>query len=308
MKQKRGYVMDTLIVNWITYLSGIKRYSPHTTSSYAHDVRQFLNFMQLYKGNLLTLDDLGKLTLSDLRAWLSDRLAQNYSHRSTARAVSASRSFCKFLTRQYGIEISAIDLLQSARIKKQLPRPLSIEQIRQLLSEIELQSGDVWIGLRDKALFTLLYATGLRISEALSLKGDVLIQSKYITVVGKGGKERVIPMVEAVHQALTDYARACPYPIVQSTPLFLGSKGNVLNPGIAQQTLRRYRQNLGLPDSVTPHALRHSCATHLMESSSDLRAIQELLGHASLSSTQVYTKLEQKQLMSSFMKAHPRSQ
>ena len=188
-----------------------------------------------------------------------------------------------------------------------MPRPLSVEQAESLLSDIEGYASEMWVGLRDRALFTLLYATGMRISEALSLKGDIITAKDHIAVCGKGGKTRIVPLISTVHEAISEYVQACPYPITVSTFLFLGVKGKVLSATVAQLSLRRYRQSVGLPASVTPHALRHTCASHLMQESADLRGIQELLGHASLSSTQIYTHIDQRQLLQTFTKAHPRS-
>jgi integrase/recombinase XerC len=300
--------MIDLLEQWITYLSTVKRYSVHTLVGYRQDLAQFLNFLQLYKGEKIELHHLKELTLKDFRAWLSDRLSQGFSPRSTARALSTCRGFFKFLARDYGDggEVSALTLLESPRLKRSLPRPLTLEQTQTLLSDISSYATETWIGLRDCALFTLLYATGLRISEALSLKGDVMTAPGQITVVGKGGKTRIVPLIQAAQERISAYVAACPYPITPQTFLFLGAKGGVLQAGIAQVSLRRYRQSRGLPNSVTPHALRHTCATHLMQESSDIRGIQELLGHANLSSTQIYTQIDQRHLMQTFTKAHPR--
>ncbi|MBW8309091.1 MAG: tyrosine recombinase XerC [Candidatus Paracaedibacteraceae bacterium] len=299
--------MDGIVLKWASYLRTVKRYSPHTMTAYNQDLRQFFTFLQKYKGGAVTLHMLKELTLKELRSWLSDRLAMGFSPRSTARALSTCRSFFKFLSRAYQYDFSVISLLESPRIKQTLPRPLSVAQAKSLLSEIDGYASEPWVGLRDCALFTLLYATGMRISEALSLKGEEAAAQDHIAVCGKGGKTRIVPLIPVVHEAISAYVQACPYPITASTFLFLGVKGKVLSATVAQLALRRYRQSVGLPASVTPHALRHTCATHLMQESSDLRGIQELLGHASLSSTQIYTHIDQRQLLQTFTKAHPRS-
>ncbi|WP_038462616.1 tyrosine recombinase XerC [Candidatus Odyssella acanthamoebae] len=299
--------MDDIVLKWVNYLTTVKRYSPHTITAYSQDLRQFLSFLQDYKGAPVTLQMIKELTLKELRAWLSARLSTGFSPRSTARALSTCRSFFKFLSRNYQCELSVISLLESPRIKQNLPRPLSLEQAESLLLEIDGYASETWVGLRDRALFTLLYATGMRISEALSLKGDVVTAGDHIAIRGKGGKTRMVPLMPVVHEAISKYVQSCPYPITASTFLFLGVKGKVLSATVAQLSLRRYRQSVGLPASVTPHALRHTCATHLMQESSDLRGIQELLGHASLSSTQIYTQIDQRQLLQAFTKAHPRS-
>ena len=299
--------MDDIVLQWASYLKTVKRYSPHTLTAYNQDLRQFLTFLQNYRGAAVTLSMLSELTLKELRAWLSDRLTGGFSPRSTARALSTCRSFFKFLSREYQCDLSVISLLESPRLKQTLPRPLSVEQAESLLSDIEGYASEMWVGLRDRALFTLLYATGMRISEALSLKGDIITAKDHIAVCGKGGKTRIVPLISTVHEAISEYVQACPYPITVSTFLFLGVKGKVLSATVAQLSLRRYRQSVGLPASVTPHALRHTCASHLMQESADLRGIQELLGHASLSSTQIYTHIDQRQLLQTFTKAHPRS-
>ncbi|WP_010301048.1 tyrosine recombinase XerC [Candidatus Odyssella thessalonicensis] len=299
--------MSDFVNHWIDYLASIKRYSPHTINGYRQDLQQFLSFLQQHQGDQIDADALKQLTLKDIRSWLSDRLHRGFSPRSTARAVSSCRSFFKFLMRHQGITVSILEQIDSPRLKQSLPRPLSLDQAAKLVATIEHHALDAWIGLRDCALFTVLYATGMRISEALALKGDIVNAKDHITVVGKGNKMRTIPLIEAAQEAIANYIKACPYPITATTPLFLGARGKTLNAAVAQLALRRYRQSVGLPDFVTPHALRHSCATHLMQESADLRAIQELLGHASLSSTQIYTKVDQRHLMQSFIKAHPRS-
>lgn len=299
--------MNDVICKWIDYLETVKRYSPHTLTGYQQDLTQFIGFLQTYRGEEIVLESLKDLKLKDLRSWLADRLAQGFSPRSTARAVSTCRSFFKFLTREYQYDLSIITLLEAPRIRQSLPRPLSTEQAETLITDITAGASEKWVGLRDRALFALLYGTGLRISEALGLKGNILGATDYITVEGKGGKTRIVPLVTAVRESICDYVQACPYPITPTTYLFLGVKGKALQPAVAQLSLRRYRHCVGLPDSVTPHALRHTCATHLMQESSDLRGIQELLGHASLSSTQIYTNIDQNQLRQVFTRAHPRS-
>lgn len=298
--------MQIIIDKWIHHLSVIKRFSSHTTNSYNHDINHFLCFMTNHLSIKITTELFSQLSPQDIRAWLADRHQSNYSPRSTARALSALRSFCKFCSKYHDINLDSLSAIKSPRVKKTLPRPLTIEQSTQLVNNIDLMAEDAWIGQRNKAFFMLLYGTGLRISEALSLKGDVLHNTGQINVVGKGGKARVVPILDAVINEIHAYVKLCPHKITSKTYLFLGKRGDVLRAAVAQKALRDYRRSIGLPDSVTPHALRHTCASHLMNASSDLRGIQELLGHASLSSTQIYTNLEQQKIIETFKNAHPR--
>lgn len=304
--ENKDTTMQTITDKWIHHLSIIKRFSNHTTNSYSHDISQFLSFMANHLNINITTELFSQLSPQDIRAWLADRHQRNYSSRSTARALSALRSFCKFCSKYHDINLESLSAIKSPRVKKTLPRPLTIEQSIQLVNNIELMADDTWIGQRNKAFFMLLYGTGLRISEALSLKGDVLHNSGQINVVGKGGKARVVPILDTITKEIQAYVESCPYKITSKTYLFLGKRGDVLSATVAQKALRDYRRSMGLPDSVTPHALRHTCASHLMNESSELRGIQELLGHACLSSTQIYTNLDQQKIIETFKNAHPR--
>ena len=298
--------MIDIINEWINYLSKTKRYSPHTVIAYSQDIHDFSNFISQHLDKTISMDDLAQLSPQDIRSWLAHRHSQNFSSKSTARALSCLRSFANYCSKQNNIDIDALSAIKSPRLKKSLPRPLSIDQTTQLLDEIELMSTDAWVGQRNKSLFLLLYGTGLRISEALSLKGDILTNQGQINALGKGGKSRIIPILDEITQHLKNYAQLCPYPITATSPLFFGKQGKILTASVAQKALRDYRRSVGLPDSVTPHALRHTCASHLMNASSDLRGIQELLGHASLSSTQIYTNLDQQKIIDTYKLAHPR--
>ena len=246
---------------------------------------------------------------------MSCRLKAGFSPRSTARAVSVVRSFYKFLSRETGREMPTLSFMRSPRIKVGLPRPLSIHDTQKLLEDMDTPTLDEeikgnkpeWIGLRDKAFFTLLYATGMRISEGLTLRQSCLPLGDYLIIKGKGSKERIIPIIEEVKQTMMSYSEACPFILKPQDAIFVGFRGRPLHPHVAQKVIRDYRRLVGLPESVTPHALRHSCATHLLANEGDLRTIQELLGHASLASTQIYTNVDQTQLMKTFKAAHPRS-
>lgn len=292
---------------WIAQLTHVKRYSAHTCKAYQIDFLDFYHFLQKYKGKNIDLTALTTLKTTDFRAWMAFRHEENLSARSTARAVSVLRHFYKFVSQWQGNPLSVLTVLKSPRVKVGLPRPLSVQDTHKLLDEIDFISEEKWVGLRDRALFTLLYATGMRISEALSLSRSCVPFSDSLVVLGKGSKQRNVPILDSVREAIDDYLKNCPHVLSPAGPLFVGVRGGALNPSIAQKTLKNYRRSVGLPEFVTPHALRHSCATHLLENSGDLRVIQELLGHASLTSTQGYTNVDQTRLMASFKRAHPRS-
>lgn len=304
-----------MLHNWIADLSHMRRYSPHTIEAYQQDLINFQVFMQGHRGEALTISHLEALKSTDFRAWMASRLEAGLSPRSTARAVSVIRSFYKFLARETGREMTPLSFLRSPRIKVGLPRPLSIHDVQLLLTDISGPSSDggikedkpEWVTLRDKALFTLLYATGMRISEGLSLCRTCLPLGDHLIIMGKGSKERVIPILQEVKETMMAYIKACPLNLTPQDVLFVGLRGRPLHPHVAQKVMRDYRRLVGLAETATPHALRHSCATHLLANEGDLRTIQELLGHASLTSTQVYTNVDQMQLMKTFKAAHPRS-
>ena len=308
-------MLNQTVQNWITNLSRVRRYSAHTIEAYRQDFNDFHIFIQRHKGDFITTIHLENLKPTDIRAWMSCRLKAGFSPRSTARAVSVVRSFYKFLSRETGREMPTLSFMRSPRIKVGLPRPLSIHDTQKLLEDMDTPTLDEeikgnkpeWIGLRDKAFFTLLYATGMRISEGLTLRQSCLPLGDYLIIKGKGSKERIIPIIEEVKQTMMSYSEACPFILKPQDAIFVGFRGRPLHPHVAQKVIRDYRRLVGLPESVTPHALRHSCATHLLANEGDLRTIQELLGHASLASTQIYTNVDQTQLMKTFKAAHPRS-
>lgn len=299
--------LQTIIADWLVFLKTIKRYSTHTLEAYQQDISSFLQFLTAHEGRQVTLEMLTALSVTTLRSWLADRLKNGLNPRSTARALSAVKGFYRFLEQNHKVINAAIQAIKSPRLQKLLPRPLNLEQTSQLLDDIDLAAADIWVGDRDRAVIILLYATGMRISEALSLKADILPLSDRLTITGKGNKQRVVPILPEVINAIETYVRSCPFALSAGSPLFVGKKGGCLQPGIIQKTLRLYRRTVGLPESLTPHALRHTCATHLMEGSHDLRSIQELLGHASLSSTQIYTNLDHQQLLQAYRQFHPRN-
>lgn len=296
------------ISHWQESLADIRNASEHTVISYAHDVRVFVGFLESYRGALVNIADLEKLDMTEARAWLADQAAKGVGASSRARAISSVRNFYRWLSKSKLVKNSILQTLRSPKKSHRAPRPMASEQIEQLVQEAELTRAD-WVGLRDKALFTLLYGAGLRINEALSLNGDALkaMKSGQLVITGKGRKQRLVPVLGEVENALQVYVAACPYGLAGSSPLFYGEKGKRLNAGVAEKAMRTIRKMLLLPDHATPHALRHSFASHLLNSGADLRSIQELLGHASLSTTQQYTKLDEASLLSVYEKAHPRA-
>lgn len=301
------YYMDAsskiILQQWLNSLYG--RYSEHTVKAYSKDVTQFLHFLQQHLAMTVTIDVLQTLTVASIRSWLSYR-KEAYQVKSTGRAFSSVKMFFIFLQKHKHIQKSPFDVMRAPKMPKTLPRPLSQEQVFDMFESIPQLSDESWVGLRDKAFFMLIYSVGLRINEALKLNQGCLI-SQAILIKGKGGKQRSVPFMETVRKALNNYLNLCPYAKGNNSPLFYGVKGGRLGVTPAERQLQRYREIANLPDSATPHALRHSCATHLIESSDDLRAVQELLGHASLSTTQIYTQIDKKKLLSTYLESHPRS-
>ncbi|GBD57219.1 tyrosine recombinase XerC [Gluconobacter wancherniae] len=305
---------------WTDWLAHEKRSSPRTIEAYRHDIVLALSFFEQHIGGEVDLTALNRLSLTDLRAWLAHETARSEKptrratnadsrSRSRARRVSALRSFFRYLTVRHDLSNPSPSLLATPKLKKRLPRPLGREQALAAPGGISDDAETTLASLRDKALFTLLYGTGLRIGEALALDIRDLTNAgeNMLRVMGKGGKERLVPLLPAVQDAIAGWTAAHPAP-TPDAPLFCGVRGGRLNAGVAQRAMREWRKGEGLPDSATPHALRHSFATHLMEGGADLRAIQELMGHASLSTTQAYTLADEKRLLDVWRNAHPRAQ
>ena len=294
---------------WFQYLEKERHYSEHTTANYAADLSALFLFLQSYQGGSVSEHHLSSLDLSSFRSFLSDQLLQGRSHRSNARCVSCFKSFFKFLSERYHLQNDAVMALKPAKFLASLPRPLSEEDAIALMDEgVRLLSDDAMIQNRDRALWSLLYGCGLRISEALSLKiSDVESKPSFLTITGKGNKQRILPIVDSVNQALSKHLSTHPDQKNPNAPLFLGVRGNVLSPSVAQNRMREIRVLFGLPETATPHALRHSFATHLLKSGADLRSIQDMLGHESLSTTQKYTKIEVSHLADVYSKTHPSS-
>jgi integrase/recombinase XerC len=300
------------IGRWLQHLSSERRLSPKTVEAYARDIGQFVSFLAEHLGGAPELKDLAALAPQDVRAFMAARRADGLSGRSLMRELAGARSFARFLERDGKGRVAALNAVRAPKVPKTLPKPLAVPSAKRI-SDVDLRAGEdrePWIFTRDAAVMALLYGSGLRISEALGLKrkdvpppgaGDV------ITVIGKGNKTRMVPVLRSVLQLIADYVAQCPYDLPDNEPLFVGAKGGPLSPRIIQLTMERMRGALGLPDSATPHALRHSFATHLLSRGGDLRAIQELLGHASLSTTQIYTAVDTERLLDAYKAAHPRS-
>ncbi|MGR3467595.1 MAG: tyrosine recombinase XerC [Shimia sp.] len=292
---------------WLDAERALKGASEATVTAYRRDVVGFLSFMVVHTGEAQGLSAVARTSVRDMRAWMAHERARGLSARSLARALSAVKTFARFLATRYGVEPTAILQTRAPKLKARLPRPVSEEGALELIAQAEVQAGDDWQGARDAAVLTVLYGCGLRVSEALGLTGDQAVLPEVLRIVGKGGKERIVPVVPAARSAVARYARLCPHPIVAGGPLFFSVRGKPLGARQVAKVTERARMALGLPSSATPHALRHSFATHLLAAGGDLRAIQELLGHAALSTTQTYTSVDAVRLMEVYDAAHPRA-
>jgi integrase/recombinase XerC len=296
----------------MSHLAAERRMSPKTVEAYRRDLGQFLAFMAGHLGGAPTLKQLARTAPQDVRAFMAARRAAGISSRSLMRILAGTRSFARFLERNGKGRLAALSAVRAPKVAKGLPKPLTVTAATRM-TDIDLRAGEErapWIFARDAAVLALLYGSGLRISEALGLirrdvpepgRGDVIV------VIGKGGKRRMVPVLPQVLTAIAEYVALCPYDLPPTGPLFVGAKGGPLRPRVVQLTMARLRGALGVPDSATPHALRHSFATHLLARGGDLRAIQELLGHASLSTTQVYTAVDAERLLEVYRSTHPRA-
>jgi integrase/recombinase XerC len=295
--------------NWEDYLRFEKNVSKHTLRAYCADVAYFLEFLRGHIGEPPSLNSLSETSIRDFRSWLSRKAMDGNSNASRARALSGVKNFLNWMDRQGIMHNPALKIIRSPKLPRKLPRPLHENQAFRLLDGADITAGNKegWIGLRDRALFTLLYGCGLRIDEALSLDLSHLPRDGVLQVLGKGRKERQVPVIKIVEEMLAEYLEACPYAQDdKARAIFLGSRGERLNQGVAQRAMRELRVTLGLPETATPHALRHSFATHLLQNGANLREIQELLGHVSLSTTQRYTDVNAEELMRIHKAAHPR--
>ena len=299
--------LQPLIARWQSWLADERHSSVHTLKAYARDLSAFLDFMSDHLGGPPAPPDLAALRAADFRAWLARRAANGLQRSSTARALSVVRGFFRYLERHEHLSNPALASVRSPKLPQSVPKPLTRGDAAMILTApMETERPD-WIAKRDAAVFTLLYGCGLRIDEALNLARHDAPQGGSLTVLGKGGKQRMVPVLPIVQEAIADYLTACPYDRGPADPLFLSVRGKRLNPRTVQRRMQALRAQLGLPETATPHALRHSFATHLLAAGADLRAIQELLGHASLSTTQRYTKVDADQLLSVYDSAHPRA-
>ena len=292
---------------WLEWLTAERRASAHTLAAYGRDLVAFFDFLGPHRGEVPSLALMSRLNPADFRAFLAQRAGDGRARTTIARGLSVLRGFVKFLERRKLASAPALAVLRAPKLPASVPKPLTIEDAGAAIDAAGDFSASVWQQKRDIAILTLLYGCGLRISEALGLtlteapRGDVLV------VTGKGRKQRHVPVLAAVREAVADYLAACPHPVEKNGPLFVGARGGPLNPRLVQRQMQVLRGMLGLPETATPHALRHSFATHLLGGGGDLRAIQELLGHASLSTTQRYTKVEPEHLLKVYEAAHPRA-
>jgi integrase/recombinase XerC len=290
-----------LIGAWQAHLALSRRRSPHTVRAYVATAERLLEATGLDSWTTLAAVD-----AHDLRAQLASRRAEGIGNVSAARELSALKGFLAFARAQAGVGHEAVPRLRGPRIKKGLPRPVTPDEAVNLAATVADEAMAPWVGARDRAVLLLLYGAGLRIAEALSLSGGDLPLGETLVVTGKGGKQRMVPILPLLREAVDDYLRQCPFPPARDEPLFRGQRGGALSQGMVQKAMARARIGLGLPPTATPHALRHSFATHLLGAGADLRSLQELLGHASLSSTQIYTRVDAAMLLDVYRNAHPR--
>jgi len=297
------------VARWRGHVAQERRLAAKTVEAYSRDVEQFLQFLAVHLGGPPRVKDVAELRVADIRAFMAARREAGAGSRTLARGIAGIRSLVRYLERQGDANGAAFRAIRPPRQKRTLPRPLTPEAARSVADRSQSLEEEPWVAARNTAVFALLYGCGLRISEALGLSRSQAPASAAdsLRVTGKGGKQRIVPVLPVVVAAIADYLRLCPYKPGPTGPLFLGVEGGRLNPRIVQRAMEGLRSSLGLPPTATPHALRHSFATHLLASGADLRAIQELLGHASLSTTQVYTAVDTDRLMAAYQAAHPRA-
>lgn len=302
-----SYDLEGIINLWKRYLQYSRNLSVHTVSSYCSDLNQLIIFLREYKSKNIDLDDFITLVKTDIRAWILYRIKKSETSRTISRGLSSIKSFVGYLIENNFLKSSELKNVKHPKSPKLLPRPLSINQINDIISSVSDIKQTNWIIKRDRALITLIYSVGLRISEALSLNREEFFASgDYINISGKGGKSRTVPLVSKVRDVIEDYLNASEFKT--SEALFVNNRGERLSASALQKLIRKIRNNLNLSEHVTPHALRHSCATHLMEYSGELREIQELLGHSSIVSTQIYAYVAKKYITEVYDKCHPMSQ
>ena len=297
---------QALAAQWASYLQHDRRRSPHTVRAYVATAHRLIQVLGRYRGGEIAPEGLLDLSAADLRAFLADRRGQGLGAASAARELSGVRAFLAFAAERQGHH-AQLPRTRAPKRPRTLPRPAAPDEAMELAENAAEAASAPWIGARDLAILLLLYGAGLRVAEALSLTAAMLPIGQTLRVTGKRSKTRVVPIVPAVREAIDEYVRQCPYPIRGDAPLFLGARGGALNADLVRRAVAAARRRLGLPDTLTPHALRHSFATHLLARGADLRALQELLGHASLSSTQIYTAVDAARLLDVYRHAHPRA-
>ena len=293
---------------WLDWLAAERRASAHTVAAYGRDLAAFFDFLGLHRGEVPSLSTMSQLSPADFRAFLEQRAGDGRQRSTIARGLSVLRGFVRFLERRQLATAPALAVLRAPKLPQSVPKPLTVDDAGAAIDAAGDTATSPWQRSRDVAILTLLYGCGLRISEALGLTLGEAPSGEVLVVTGKGRKQRHVPVLAAVSEAVADYLAACPYPLTKDGPLFVGARGGPLNPRLVQRQMQMLRGMLGLADTATPHALRHSFATHLLSGGGDLRAIQELLGHASLSTTQRYTKVEPEHLLKVYEAAHPRAQ
>ncbi|KQI71470.1 recombinase XerC [Loktanella sp. 5RATIMAR09] len=299
--------LSDALIAWLAGQRALAGAAENTLKAYQTDVLGFLAFMTQHNGGSQGLAPIARVTIRDMRAWMAHERARGVGARSLARSLSAVKSFYRWLAEREGFEPTAVLSTRAPKFQRKLPRPLEIAAASEMIETVELQSNDPWIAARDAAVVTLLYGCGLRISEALSLTGSDVPLPDVLRIVGKGNKERIVPVIAPARDAVDTYLRLCPYSVADDAPIFRATRGGILSPRAIQKVMEKARLQLGLPATATPHAMRHSFATHLLAAGGDLRTIQELLGHASLSTTQAYTAVDAAHLMSVYEKAHPKA-
>ena len=295
--------MASLLADYTAFLTDNRRLSPHSVRAYLATAERLANFLGEHLGQVVDRPALAKLSAADLRAFLAHRRSDGLTNRSTARELSAIRHFLRFALG----DDATLPVMKGPRVPRSLPRPVNPDDVIALADDVSNGAREGWVGARDWAVLLLLYGSGLRVSEATGLTGAVLPLGTTLRVTGKRNKTRIVPLLEQVKSAIEDYIALCPYPQGREEPLFKGSRGGALSPALIRRAVQGARGRLGLSDRTTPHALRHSFATHLLAGGADLRSLQELLGHASLSSTQVYTAVDTAMLLDEYQNAHPRA-
>lgn len=301
--------MNETIAEFINYILKTKNYSSHTAIAYENDIRDFVNFYQKFAGTDVFTKDLSRVDTIAFRSWLADRQKRKLAHKSTARALSSVRAFYKYLAKKYDVKNDAIGLISSPKVPRKLSKAIDAKDVANMKDAIlVLDADEPWIAARDWALVVLIFGCGLRISEALSLtNSDVKNRPNVLRILGKGGKERLVPVLPAINDAIDKYIRLRPFGHELREPLFRSIRGLPMSPRMAEKVVEKLRNYLQLPDYVTPHALRHTFATALLAGGADLRSLQELLGHSSLSTTQLYTKVNMAEITNIYAHAHPRA-